>query len=351
MEDVLRPLIVFGGTLAVSIMAGLLIDRVLRYSANRHPGSSLATLLRRIQLPLQALLASAGLHFTYPLAELELQQDAVIRNVLATLAILATAWLAMRAADTVAGNTLDKYANRTADTARVRRLHTQLGMVRRIVTTVLVVTTAAVAMLILFPNLRTLGTSLLASAGVIGIIAGVAAQSTLGNLMAGLQIAFGDSVKIGDTVVVEGEWGTVEEITLAFLTVRIWDDRRLTMPISYFNSKPYENWSKGGPQITGTVFLYLDHSTPVPELRQHLHEFLRGRKDWDGRKWNLLVTDSTPTAIVVRASMSARNADDVWDLRCAAREELLGWLARYHPYALPKIPTAMVSGGTPAMAE
>ncbi|MFR9751443.1 mechanosensitive ion channel family protein [Nocardia sp. 004] len=340
LEEVLRPLIVFGGTLAATMLVGLLIDRLLRYSANKHPGMRLANLLRRIQLPLQALLGTAGLHFTYPLAQLELRQDEVILNGLAAMAIISAAWLTMRAADAVAENTLDKYATRTADTARVRRLHTQLTLVRRIVTTILAITTAAVATLILFPNLRTLGTSLLASAGVIGIIAGVAAQSTLGNLMAGLQIAFGDSVKIGDTVVVEGEWGTVEEITLSFLTVRIWDDRRLTMPVSYFNSKPYENWSRGGPQITGTVFLYLDHSTPVRELREHLHKYLRSRQDWDGRNANLLVTDSTPTSIVVRASMSARNADDVWNLRCAVREELINWLAHNHPYALPKIPTA-----------
>ncbi|MFI6867743.1 mechanosensitive ion channel family protein [Nocardia sp. NPDC050406] len=350
MEDVLRPLIVFGSTLAVSVAAGLLIDRLLRYSAGRRPGSRLPGLLRRTQWPLQALLATAGLHFAYPLAELHLAQDDVIRNVLATMAIFATAWLAMRVADALAENTLDQYAARSADIARVRRLHTQLGMVRRVVTTVLVVTTAAVAMLVLFPGLRTLGTSLLASAGVIGIIAGVAAQSTLGNLVAGLQIAFGDSVKIGDTVVVEGEWGTVEEITLAFLTVRIWDDRRLTMPVSYFNSKPYENWSKGGPQITGTVFLHLDHSTPVAAMREHLYDYLCGREDWDRRDWNPLVTDSTPTSIVVRASMSARNADDVWTLRCAVREELLAWLSRNHPYALPKIPTAMVANA-PSMAQ
>ncbi|MBF6173972.1 mechanosensitive ion channel family protein [Nocardia blacklockiae] len=350
MEEVLRPLIVFGATLAVTVAFGVLIDRLLCYSATRNPKTRLPGLLRRVQPPLQILLATAGLQITYPLAELRLRQDAVIRNVLATAAILAAAWLTIRVVDAFAENTLDNYASRTADTARVRRLHTQLTLVRRIVTSVLAVTTAAVVMLLLFPSLRTLGTSLLASAGIIGIIAGVAAQSTLGNIMAGLQIAFGDSVKIGDTVVVEGEWGTVEEITLSFLTVRIWDDRRLTMPVSYFNSKPYENWSRGGPQITGTVFLYLDHSTPVAELREHLHEFLKERADWDGRDWNLLVTDSTPTSIVVRASMSARNADDVWTLRCAVREELLAWLCANHSHALPKIPTELV-GRTPAMAD
>ncbi|WP_036528125.1 mechanosensitive ion channel family protein [Nocardia sp. CNY236] len=354
MQEVLQPLLVLGGTLVATVATGLLIDRLLRYTAKRHPTTRLASLLRRVQLPLQALLATAGLHFTYPAAQLESRHDEVILNVLATMAILAAVWLTVRAADAVAKNTLDQYASRTADTARVRRLHTQLTLVRRIITTVLAVTTTAVAMLVLFPDLRTLGTSLLASAGVIGIIAGVAAQSTLGNLMAGLQIAFGDSVKIGDTVVVEGEWGTVEEITLTFLTVRVWDDRRLTMPVSYFNSKPYENWSKGGPQITGTVFLYLDHSTPVAQLRAHLHTYLRTRADWDGRAWNLLVTDSTPTGIVVRASMSARNADEVWTLRCAVREELLGWLARDHAYALPKIPTTAAAAApataTPATA-
>lgn len=342
MEDVIRPLIVFGATVALTVTVGLLMDRLLRFSTRKRPNSGLPNILRRIQLPVQVLLGSLALHLTYPLAELELRQDALIRNVLATMAVLAAAWLIIRAADAVADNTLSAYSHRTKDIAKVRQLRTQLGLVRRIITSILVVTTAAVAILLLFPSMRALGTSMLASAGVIGIIAGVAAQSTLSNLMAGLQIAFGDSVKIGDTVVVEGEWGTVEEITLAFLTVRIWDDRRLTMPVSYFNSMPYENWSRGGSQITGTVFLHLDHSTPVPQLREHLHEYLKTRKEWDGRSWNLLVTDSTPTNIVVRASMSAADADDVWDLRCAVREELIAWLRAHHPQALPKIATAVV---------
>ncbi|MFF0530069.1 mechanosensitive ion channel family protein [Nocardia amikacinitolerans] len=347
MEDVLRPLIVLLGTVAITVSAGLLVDWLLRYSARRRPGTHLPMLLRRVQLPLQVLLGAVALHATYPLAELDLRQDAMIRTILAAAAIMAAAWLVIRAADAVAENLLRRYAEHTSEISRVRQLRTQLGLVRRIITSVLVVTTAAVAILLLFPSLRTLGTSLLASAGVIGIIAGVAAQSTLSNLIAGLQIAFGDSVKIGDTVVVEGEWGTVEEITLAFLTVRIWDDRRLTMPVSYFNSKPYENWSRGGPQITGTVFLHLDHSTPVPLLREHLHDYLRDRPDWDGRNWNLLVTDSTPTNIVVRATMSAADADDAWTLRCAVREELLDWLGRHHPHALPKIPTAITNQGEP----
>ncbi|MEV0431833.1 mechanosensitive ion channel domain-containing protein [Nocardia sp. NPDC050413] len=342
MEDLLRPMLVVFGTIAITVAAGLAIDRMLRYSARRRPGVHLNS-VRRVRVPLQLLLGTLLLRALYPLADVDPRRDTVVQNFLATAALIAAAWLVIRATDAVAEHLLRRYAQRTTEVSRVRQLRTQLGLVRRIITSVLVVTTAAVVILLLFPSLRTLGTSMLASAGVIGIIAGVAAQSTLSNLMAGLQIAFGDSVKIGDTVVVEGEWGVVEDITLAFLTVRIWDDRRLTMPVSYFNSKPYENWSRGGSEVTGTVALHLDHSTPIPALREHLHTYLRQRPDWDGRTWSLLVTDSTPTNIVVRAAMSAADADDAWTLRCAVREELLTWLSDHHPHALPKIPTLITN--------
>ncbi|MEV0075123.1 mechanosensitive ion channel domain-containing protein [Nocardia neocaledoniensis] len=346
MEDILRPLIVVVATVAVTVLVRLAIDRLLRVSARRGSGGQLPMSLRRAQLPMQVLLGVVVLHAAAPLAELDPRHDTVARNVLGAAVVLSAAWLVVRVADLVAEHLLRRYAERTREISRVRQLRTQFGLVRRVVTSLLVVTTAAVAILLLFPGLRTLGTSLLASAGVIGIVAGIAAQSTLSNLIAGLQIAFGDSVKIGDTVVVEGEWGTVEEISLAFLTVRIWDDRRLTMPVSYFNSKPYENWSRGGPEVTGTVLLHLDHSTPIPLLRDHLHTYLRTRPEWDGRSANLLVTDSTPTNIVVRAAMSTPNADDAWTLRCAVREELLDWLGTHHPHALPKIPTSVVTTST-----
>ncbi|WP_459549640.1 mechanosensitive ion channel family protein [Nocardia sp. X0981] len=337
MEHVLRLLIVLGGTLAVTIAIGWAIDRGLKYWSSRQPKTTIPSLLRRMQLPLQLFLGFAALRITYPLAELRLRQDAVVLSVLATMVTMSAVWLVVRIVDAVADGLLNSYSRRARDPRRVRQLNTQFTLIRRIASAVLAVATAAIAMLVLFPELRVLGTSLLASAGIIGIIAGVAAQSTLSNLMAGLQIAFGDSVKIGDTVVMEGEMGTVEEITLSFLTIRIWDDRRLTMPVSYFNSKPYENWSRGGPQMTGTVFLYLDHSAPVAELRAHLYEYLSDHPDWDGRSWNLLVTDSTPTGIEVRASMTGRDSDAVWSLRCAVREELIGWLNENHPGALPRL--------------
>ncbi|MGK5530329.1 mechanosensitive ion channel family protein, partial [Streptomyces sp. URMC 129] len=340
MDDVLRPLLVLGGTITLTVVIGWLIDRALCAADAREPHTRLWQLLRRCKLPFEFLLGSAIGQVAYDAFNVDLRRDHIIESALATLAIFSAAWLTVRAAGAVAENSLARYESRTTDLARVRQFRTQLAMIRRVVTTILTVVAVAVTMLLLFPDLRTLGASMLASAGVIGVIAGVAAQSMLSNLFAGLQIAFGDSVKIGDTVVVDGEWGTVEEMSLAFLTVRIWDDRRLTMPVSYFNSKPYENWSRGGNQITGTVFLHLDHTTPVPELRKRLGDFLTGRKDWDGRHWDLVVTDTTPTTIQVRASMSTQNADDAWTLRCAVREELIAWLRDNHPYALPRVNTS-----------
>lgn len=340
MEQVLRPLVVIGGTIALTLLVGWLADRILSAADRRHPETPLWGLLRNCQLPLQVVLASAALQGSYGWAELDTGNDRLIKNLLALVAVGAMVWLAVRCATAVAETSLARFAARTGDPARVRRFRTQLTMLQRVVTFVLATIAAALAMLLLFPALRTLGASLLASAGVIGIVAGVAAQSMLGNLFAGLQIAFGDSVRIGDTVVVDGEWGTVEEMSLAFLTVRIWDDRRLTMPVSYFNSKPYENWSRGGTQITGTVYLHLDHSAPVKALREQLRVVLGSREDWDGRSWNLVVTDSTPTTIQVRAAMSAKDTDDWWTLQCAVREELISWLQQEHPYALPRVATA-----------
>ncbi|MFD0574731.1 mechanosensitive ion channel family protein [Kitasatospora gansuensis] len=171
----------------------------------------------------------------------------------------------------------------------------------------------------------------------------MAAQRTLGNVFAGLQPAFSDMVGIDDVVVVAGEWGTVEEITLTCVAIATWDQRRIVMPVSYFVAKPFENWSRRGPGITGTALLHLDHSTPVGELRAEFERRLAEHKLWDGVGRALQVVDTTPSTIVVRALMTARNADDAFELRCWAREELiryLRYLRHHHPAALPRLALA-----------
>ncbi|MFJ4962144.1 Miniconductance mechanosensitive channel MscM precursor [Streptomyces sp. ADI96-02] len=341
MENVLRPLIVVGGSVVITLLVGWLVDLLLRRADSRHHETPLWGLLRRCRPPLQLVLITALLRGSYRQIGLDVVSEhrASIGQVLTLVLIGASAWLVVRIAATIVEASYARYAAATRDPARVRRVRTQVTLIQRVV--IAIVTTVAIAaMLLTFPAMQTVGTSMLASAGVLGIVAGVAAQSTLGNLFAGLQIAFGDMVRIGDTVVVDGEWGTVEEITLTFLAVRTWDERRITMPVSYFTSKPFENWSRGGVQMTGTVFFHLDHSAPVAAMRERLRDILGDIAAWDGRDWSLAVTDTTPSTIQVRAVVTAKDADDIWTVRCAVREQLIGWLRDHHPYALPRISTS-----------
>ncbi|MFD4006035.1 mechanosensitive ion channel family protein [Streptomyces rubiginosohelvolus] len=341
MESVLRPLIVIGGSVVITLLIGWLVDVLLRRADSRHHETPLWGLLRRCRPPLQVVVITALLRGSYRATKIDWVRDhrAGIGQVLTLVLIGASAWLVVRIAATVVEASYSRYATGTRDPARVRRVRTQVTLIQRVVIAVVTVVAIA-AMLLTFPPMRGVGTSMLASAGLLGIVAGVAAQSTLGNLFAGLQIAFGDMVRIGDTVVVDGEWGTIDEITLTFLAVRTWDERRITMPVSYFTSQPFENWSRGGVQMTGTVFFHLDHSAPVAAMREKLREILGDIAAWDGRDWSLAVTDTTPSTIQVRAVVTAKDADDIWTVRCAVREQLIGWLRDHHPYALPRITTA-----------
>ncbi|WP_406412560.1 mechanosensitive ion channel family protein [Streptomyces halstedii] len=344
MENVLRPLLVVGGSLVLTLVLGWLVDVLLRRADARHSETPLWGLLRRCRPPLQVVLGTALLGATYTQIRVDAVRNhrAVIGQTLTLVLIAASAWLVLRVAATIVESSYARYAAASRDAARVRRVRTQVTLIQRVVTAV-VATVAIAAMLLTFPEMRTVGTSMLASAGVVGIVAGVAAQSTLGNLFAGFQIAFGDMVRLGDTVVVNGEWGTVDEITLTFLTVRTWDERRITMPVSYFTSQPFENWSRGGAQMSGTVYFQLDHSAPVAAMRDALRDILGECAAWDGRNWSLAVTDTTPTTMEVRAVVTAKDADDIWTVRCAVREQLIAWLRAHHPYALPRVTTAPAS--------
>ena len=339
MENVLRPLIVFGGAVVLTLLIGWATDLLLRKADARHSETPLWGLLRRSRVPYQLVLCAALLRGSYDQAELILEHRVAVGQVLTLVLIGSAAWLVVRIAAAVVESSYSRYARAHHDAARVRRVRTQVSLIMRVVTAVVGVMAVA-AMLLTFPAMRAAGASLLASAGILGIVAGVAAQSTLANMFAGLQIAFGDMVRLGDTVVVDGEWGTVEEITLTFLTVRTWDERRITMPVSYFTSKPFENWSRGTPQMTGIVYWHLDHSAPIEAMREKLQDILRECPAWDGRAYGLVVTDSTPNTIQVRALVTAKDADDIWTVRVTVREQMITWLSAEHPYALPRVNTA-----------
>jgi len=183
---------------------------------------------------------------------------------------------------------------------------------------------------------RHLGTSLLASAGLLGLVAGIAARPVLSNLLAGVQIALAQPMRLEDVVVVEGEWGWIEEIYMTYVVVRIWDLRRLVVPLSYFIERPFQNWTRRTTNILATVFIYADYTVPVEELRQELHRLLLASGMWDGKVWGLQVTDATEQTVQLRALMSARDSGNAWDLRCHVREELIALLQGRYPRSLPR---------------
>jgi small-conductance mechanosensitive channel len=235
-----------------------------------------------------------------------------------------------------------------ADNRRARRMRTQVAMMRRITGAVVVLLGVAAA-LMSFPHLRTFGASLLASAGLAGILAGLAAQTMLGNVFAGLQLAFADALRIDDVVVVEGEWGRVEEITLTYVVIHIWDERRLVLPTSYFTTTPFQNWTRTHARVVGAVMLHLDYATPVEALREQARRVIEASPLWDRRDWVLQVVDTTEATMVVRVLASAHDGPSAWDLRCDVREALLTWLRDNHPESLPKQRTLL--GGSAVLGN
>lgn len=222
------------------------------------------------------------------------------------------------------------------DNLRARKLHTQLQVLRRIIVIVIVVIAAA-CILMTFPKVKQLGTAILASAGIIGIVVGLAAQKTIGTFIAGLQIAFTQPIRLDDVVIVEGEWGRIEEITLTYVVVRIWDLRRLIVPITYFIEKPFQNWTRVSADILGTVFLYVDHTVPVEAIRAELQRILEAAEWWDHKVCGLQVTNTSERTVELRALMSAADASLAWDLRCHVREKLLAFVCKNYPHTLPRL--------------
>jgi hypothetical protein len=219
-------------------------------------------------------------------------------------------------------------------------------MLRRIVVALVAVLGIAVV-LTTFPQVRAVGASMLASAGLAGVIAALAAQSVLGNVFAGLQLAFSDAVRLDDVVVVDKHWGRVEEITLSYLVVRIWDDRRLVVPSSYFAGHPFENWTRRESAVLGTVEIDLDWAVPVAEMREELQRVVTETQLWDERVSLLQVTDAIGPYVRIRCLVSAADAPTLWDLRCLVRERLVEWVREHRPQSLPRL-RADIDGVRPA---
>lgn len=218
-----------------------------------------------------------------------------------------------------------------------RKLFTKIKFIKRLIIIFILILSGSL-LLLSFEAGRKFGLGILTSAGIVSVIVGFAAQKTIANLLAGIQIAFTQPIKIEDVVIVEGEWGRIEEINLTYVVVVIWDLRRMVLPITYFIEKPFQNWTRKESNIIGSAFFYLDYKTPVAELRAFLMEILGTNPLWDGETAAFQVTDTKDQYIVLRAIMSARNASDAFDLRCEVREQMIEYIRTNHPSSLPVFP-------------
>ncbi|HZT89070.1 MAG TPA: mechanosensitive ion channel domain-containing protein [Stellaceae bacterium] len=295
----------------------------------------LPQLLSRARGPAAAILAIIAVGAAVPAARLSYEAAVMLARGLLIAMILAIGWAAAIALNLGAELYVRRFRIDSEDNLLARKHVTQVRILRRAAQTLLVILTVSVALMTI-PAVREYGLSLLASAGAAGLVIGLAARPVFTNLLAGIQIAVTQPIRVEDAVLVEGEYGWVETITSTYVVVRLWDLRRMVLPLTYFIEKPFQNWTYEGANLIGSVLLNVDYSVPVERVRQKLEEIVRSTPLWDGTVVNLQVTDTPGTMVQLRALVSARNAGQVWDLRCLVREQLIAFLQQEYPLALPR---------------
>lgn len=252
------------------------------------------------------------------------------------LLIIALTWFAMSCIESVASTVIHLNPSNVEDNLKARRVLTQTHVLTRSAHFIVGFIGLAFVLLTL-PGARQFGASLLASAGVAGLVAGIAARPVLGNFIAGLQIAFSQPIRIDDVLIIEGEWGRVEEITGTFVVVKIWDERRMIVPLQWFVENPFQNWTHSSSTILGTVFLSLDFSVPIAPLRQEFERLTHASELWDKRVCVLQVTDATERTVQLRFLVSTQDSGRAFDLRCLIREGMINFITQHYPHALPRL--------------
>jgi len=301
--------------------------------------------VRHLRRPLLLLAPVLALRISLPLARLSGEVLETVRHSMAVLLILGTGWLLIALT-----SVLDEFLNKhfvidIADNLTARRVHTRFLVLRRVLVIIVGVVSGG-AILMTFPAVRHLGAGLLASAGIVGIVLGIAVRPTLETLIAGVQLAVTEPIRLDDVVIVEGEWGRIEEIAATYVVVRIWDDRRLIVPVTYFLTQPFQNWTRVTADLIGQVTLEVDYRAPVEELRSETGRVIEASPHWDHRFWNLQVVEAGERTMRLRVLVSAGDSSSAWNLRCEVREKLVGYLRDRHPEALPRIRAAVEEEAT-----
>ncbi len=333
-----RSWIIAGSIAASAVILSLIAHRIVffllgRYAKKRNSrfGQSFK---QRAWKPALFVFPLAALMMALPAAPFPGDFRLVLQRVFGLGVIAAIGWVIILLVELASDAISFRYAIDVADNLSARRIRTQTAVLNRIAVVIVILVTVSI-MLMTFPAVRHIGISLLASAGLAGLVVGMAARSTLASLIAGIQIAMTQPIRIEDALVVEGEWGWVEEISMTYVVIRIWDLRRLVVPLTYFIEKPFANWTRTTSELLGVVLLYADYSLPVDEARQELKRLLDSTDLWDRRAWTLQVTDATEKTMQLRALMSASNGPRLFDLRCLIREGMIRFIASKHPESLP----------------
>lgn len=323
----------------IAICIGLffkwLISRFFSFFSRFRASFQIQSMIRHLNGPAQIFFPLVLLNAAFSLMTLNLTLRIQLNSVMEIALTIMVAIILIRSIKVLEDLFYHKYDLNKEDNLKERKIRTQLQFIRKFVISLIIIITIAI-ILLSFESMRKIGAGLLTGVGIGGIIIGFAAQKSLGNLLAGFQIAFTQPIRIDDVLIVEGEWGRVEEITLTYVVVSIWDQRRLILPITYFIEKPFQNWTRVSAELLGTVFLYLDYTIPVPVLRTELTRLLNSNPLWDKRVNVVQLTDNKADTVEVRFLISARNSSHAFDLRCFIREEMIAFIRDTYPQCLPK---------------
>ena len=314
------------------------LERQLTRWATKSDSKFAALLILQGGKSFRIIAAVVGVIFTLPILGLPPEYAGVLGKGTSIMLIVAVATIASQAVNLAEKAALTQFDIKAADNLRARKVYTQIHVISKLIYSAIALFTIA-SVLMLFDEVRQFGSSILASAGVLGIVLGVAAQKTISNLFAGFQIAITQPIRLDDVVVIEGEWGRVEEITLTFVIIHIWDDRRLVVPLGYFIEKPFQNWTRVSAQLLGSVVLWVDYTLPMDELRSALKKIIETHPLWDKRFWNVQVTDTTERTMQIRVLATSADSSRGWDLRCDIREKIITYIQQNHSESLPQFRT------------
>jgi small-conductance mechanosensitive channel len=335
----------FCGVIVLSNLAHFVIFRVLRHKEKQSKDGRWRSVQQYLSHPARAIFLITCLLIALPIVpQVSAGVQAGVRQGLIMALVVALGWFAVGCVYVFQAAVLRNYDLSAENNIRARRIHTQFQLFRRMfITFIVIVDIGALLWTFNDPRIWHYGSGLLASAGIASIIVATAAKSTVANLLAGLQIAMTEPIRIDDVVVVQGEWGRVEEINSAYVIIRLWDLRRLVVPLSYFIENSVQNWTRQSADIMGTAFLYVDYSIPVEDLRQQLNAIVHPSPLWDKKVCGLQVTNLSERSMELRCLVSSRNASENFDLRCLVREQMAAWIQQNHPTAFPTTRFAAIS--------